>query len=434
MKELLNIREDRAAAVEPRWLETLRDEAARHFEAQGYPTTRREEWRHTNITALVATAFTRPAESGFSVTPEQFSAFEAWPFAGTRIVFVNGRFSPEYTKTDRLPHGIRVESIADILAHEPETLAPWLGQSVSTETHPFAALNTTSFEDGAFVHVGRGCVAEDPIVLLHLSTAPDQPIVSCPRNVIVAEDGSVVSIVEVYAGFDGEVSFTNAVTEISVGDRASLDHYKVQEESAKAFHIGAMAVHQAANSVFSSHSVSLGAALTRNDVSARLDGEHAEATLHGLSVVTGGRHVDNHTVIDHAVPNGASHETYHGILEGKSRNVFCGLVIVRPDAQKTDAKQSNRNLLLTPEGTVDTMPQLLIYADDVKCTHGATVGALDENAAFYLRSRGVPDKAARGLLTFAFANEILEGFRVEGLRSQLQEILLRRFTEGEEDA
>lgn len=431
MKELVNIRKETGHAAEPRWLEDLRDEARRRFEARGYPTTRVEEWRHTNISGLVGIPFEAPS-ADIRVTPEQIAYHETGPVAETRIVFVNGRLAPEYTRLDRLPRGVRVQSLSEALESDPDALARWMGTLAPTETHPFAALNTAAFDDGAFIRIGREAVAEDPIVVLHFSTAPGAPTVSSPRHLIVAEEGSVASVIEVYAGVEGETYFTNAVTEVRVAPGASLDHYKVQHESTKAYHIAAMAVDAAEHAVFSSHVVNLGGKLTRNDAMARLSGEHGEATLNGLSVIGEGRHVDNHTLIDHAVPNCNSHETYHGILEGRSRNVFRGRIIVRQDAQKTDAKQSNRNLLLTTDAVVDTIPQLEIFADDVKCTHGATVGALDEDAVFYLRARGVPEKAARGLLTFAFANEILQGIRVEGLRTRLKDILLDRFTDGEE--
>lgn len=430
MKELVNIREPGAAA-EPRWLEDLRHEARRRFEAHGYPTTRVEEWRHTNITSLVGTAFEAPSPD-VRVTPEQIEYYVTCPVAGTRIVFVNGRYAPEYSSLDRLPRGVRVESIASVLEKDPEAMAPWLGALSDTEKHPFSALNTTAFEDGAYVHVSREAVSEEPIVLLHFSSAPNGATVASPRHLIVAEEGSLASVIEVYAGNEGEVYFTNAVTEVRVAPGATLDHYKIQHESAKAYHIGGMAVDVATSAVFSSHVVNLGGKLTRNDAGVRISGEYAEATLNGLSIIGDGRHVDNHTLIDHAVPNCNSHETYHGILEGKSRNVFRGRIIVRQDAQKTDAKQSNRNLLLTTDAVVDTIPQLEIFADDVKCTHGATIGALDEDAVFYLRARGIPEKAARGLLTYAFANDVLREMRVEGLRKQLKEILLDRFTDGEE--
>lgn len=431
MKELVNIREGADRGAEPRWLENVRDEARRRFEEHGYPTTRTEEWRHTNITGLVGTAFDAPSPS-LTVTAEQIAYYETCPVAGTRIVFVNGRFAPEFTQLDRLPRGVRVQSLAEAVQSDPDALSRWLGALSPSERHPFAALNATAFEDGAFVRIGREAVAEDPIVILHFSTAPDGPTVASPRHLIVAEEGSVASIIEVYAGIEGEAYFTNAVTEVRVAPGAALDHYKIQHESTKAYHIGGMAVDVADHAVFSSHVVNLGGKLTRNDAVTRLSGQHAEATLNGLSIVGEGRHVDNHTLIDHAVPNCNSHETYHGILDGRSRNVFRGRIIVRQDAQKTDAKQSNRNLLLTTDAVVDTIPQLEIFADDVKCTHGATVGALDDNAVFYLRARGIPEMAARGLLTYAFANEILRGIRVEGLRTRLKDLLLDRFTDGEE--
>ena len=271
----------------------------------------------------------------------------------------------------------------------------------------------------------RGKDGEQPIHLLFVASSHGEPTVSHPRNLIIVGDNSQVAIVESYVGLDGGVYFTNAVTEIVAGQNAVIDYYKLQQESAEAFHIATLAVHQDRSSNFTSHSISLGGALVRNDVKARLDAEGVECTLNGLYMASGHQLVDNHTSIDHAKPHCSSHELYKGVLDGKSKGVFSGKIIVRPDAQKTDAKQTNKNLLLSADSVIDTKPQLQIYADDVKCTHGATVGQLDKDAIFYLRSRGIGHEDARSLLTYAFANEIISRIKIPSVREQLNAAVLQ---------
>ena len=286
-------------------------------------------------------------------------------------------------------------------------------------------------EDGAFVYIPKAKVLEEPIHLLFVSTARGKPTVSYPRNLIIVGYSSQATIVESYVGLENDLYFTNVVTEIVGGENALIAHYKLQWESKEAFHIATVEAHLDRSSNFSSHSIDLGGALVRNDVNAVLDGEGIDCTLDGLYIVTGQQHVDNHTRIDHVKPHCISRELYKGVLDGKARGVFNGKIYVHKLAQKTDAKQTNKNLLLSEDAVIDTKPQLEIFADDVKCTHGSTVGQLDQDAIFYLRSRGLGREAARGLLTYAFAGEMISRIRVEPIRRKLSEILLTGLPQGQ---
>jgi Fe-S cluster assembly protein SufD len=278
--------------------------------------------------------------------------------------------------------------------------------------------------DGAFVSVPKGVVLKQPLHLAFLASAGSKPAVAHPRSLILAGVNSQASIVESYIGAKGDVYFTNAVTELVADENAVIDHYKLQRESTEAFHVATMQVHLGRGSNVTSHSIALGGALVRNDVNAMLAAEGGECTLNGLYLAAGRQHIDNHTRIDHAMPHCASHELYKGILDGQAHGVFNGKIYVHPDAQKTDAKQTNKTLLLSPDAVINTKPQLEIYADDVKCTHGATIGQLADEALFYLRSRGIGRQEARNLLTFAFANDLVSRIKIEAIRNQLEGVLL----------
>jgi len=328
-----------------------------------------------------------------------------------------------------LPAGTIVASLAEMLARSPGLVEPWLARSAKFDNHPFVALNTAFLSDGAFLYIPRGAVT-GPIQLLFLSSSEGgQATLSFPRNLFVADESSQTTIVETYAG-EGAY-FTSPVTELFAGPGAVIDHYKVQRESLAAFHMATFQVQGERASVPSSHSISIGGALVRNDVNAVLDGEGIDCILNGLYFGDGRQVVDNHMRVEHAKPHCASHELYKGVLDGKSRAVFNGLIHVHKGAQKTDAKQSNRNLLLSRDAIANSNPQLEIYADDVKCTHGSTVGQLDEDAIFYLRSRGIGIEAARSLLTYAFASELVERIPVEPVRHALEEFLFARLPGGE---
>ena len=403
----------------PRWLQDLRDRGATRFAALGFPTVRDEEWRFTNISPIANAEFVPAAE----VPPVNHHSLRGVPYgdAPNRIVVLNGRFASQLSHVNGLPNGVRVGSLAAAVAEHADVVPRYLGQLAEFGTKAFSALNTALAADGLYVHIPDGVVLEEPLHLVFVTTPTGaQPIMSNVRTLVVVGDRCEVRVVETYVGPDGGSYFTNAVTEIFAGDGAVVDHYKVQQESLDAFHIASMHIHAARNANVSSHSFSLGGKLARNDVTALLDGEGAECTLNGLYLADGDRLIDNHTTIDHAKPHCPSHEIYKGILGGKARAVFNGKIVVRQDAQKTDAKQTNRALLLSDNASINTKPQLEIFADDVKCTHGAAIGQLDDDAIFYLRARGLTYFEARDMMIHAFAGEILDRVKVEPLRVALE--------------
>ena len=410
-------------AAGPRWLQDLRERAAARFTTLGFPTVREEEWRFTNVAPIANTEF-KPTSGKTSITPSQVDGF-LFGAAPHRIVVVNGRFSPELSRVKGLPPAVRAGSLSGYINGElqadSELLQRYLGQLADFNNRPFAALNTAFVDDGAYVHVPDGVVIDEPLEVLFISANDkDQtPTVSYPRCLIVIGDRSQARVVETYVGIHSAY-LANAVTEVFVGENAILDHYKVQQENVAAFHVASMHMHAARSASFSSHSFSLGGKFVRNDVVATLDGEGAEVTLNGLYLADGDRLVDNHTLIDHARAHCPSHEVYKGILSGKARAIFNGKIIVRQDAQKTNAKQTNRALLLSDDALINTKPQLEIFADDVKCTHGAAIGQLDEDAIFYLRTRGLTLAEARDMLIHAFAGEILDRVKVEPLKRALE--------------
>ena len=397
----------------PRWLEELRSAAASRFADLGFPTVRDEEWKFTNVAPIAAIDWAAPGSA--SLSEEQIDAF-LYADAPHRVVFVNGRFVPALSRTAGLPEGTRIGSLADVA--DP-SIQRHFNTIAETDARAFAALNTAFAEDGAYLFVAEGAILDAPIQLLFVSVAA-QPSMSHPRTLVILGKGSQSQIVETYVGRPGQRYFTNAVTEVFVGENAVLDHYKVQEESVEAYHVASLHVHAARSATFSSHSFALGGKLTRNDAVATMAGEGAECTLNGLYLADGERLVDNHTTIDHAMPHCPSHEIYKGIIGGKARAVFNGKIIVRQDAQKTDAKQTNRALLLSDDATINTKPQLEIFADDVKCTHGAAIGQLDEDAVFYLRARGLTYQEARDMLIHAFAGDILDRVKIDLLRTALE--------------
>ena len=403
----------------PRWLQDLCDRAAARFTALGFPTVREEEWRFTNVSPIASAEFA-PADADSDRAAEQDLGGYLYSDAEYRLVVANGRYAPALSRADGLPAGVRVGSLASAITDQPEIVQRYFGQLADFGTRAFTALNTALAVDGAYVYIPDGVVLEKPLHLLFLTTAAGAPVMASARALIVAGDRTEARIVETFAGTRGTVYFTNAVTEIVAGESAVIDHYKVQEESFDAFHVASMHVHAARSANFSSHSFSLGGKLVRNDANALLDGEGAECTLNGLYLADGERLVDNHTMIDHAKPHCPSHEIYKGILGGRARAVFNGKIVVRQDAQKTDAKQTNRALLLSDNASINTKPQLEIFADDVKCTHGAAIGQLDDDAIFYLRARGLTYFEARDMLIHAFAGDILDRVKIDSLKTALE--------------
>ena len=414
---------ERTAATGPSWLAPLRKAAISRFREVGFPTRHDEEWRFTNPAPLADTKF-QPARPGsVTVTAAEIAPFIFPEMGATTLVFVDGAYAPALSSVGTLPKGVTVSSLAEAFAAHHPAIEPHLARYAKFDT-TFPALNTAFLSDGAFIHIPKSVAVTEPIHLLFVATASTVPTLSQPRTLIVAEENSQATVVESYAGLGAAGNLTNAVTEIVVAQHAHLDHYKLVRESANAYHVGTMQVQMAGQSVFSSHSINLGGLLVRNDANATLGAEYAECTLNGLSLVDGKRLVDNHTAIDHALPNCNSHELYKYILDDQARGVFNGKIYVREDAQKTDAKQTNQTLLLSADAQINTKPQLEIFADDVKCTHGATIGQLDREQQFYLQSRGIPKDEARDLLIYAFAGDVISRIKVAALREALDAILL----------
>lgn len=409
----------------------LRREALASFELAGFPTTADEEWRFTNVASIAKKEFEPVlASDAHRVGRGDIEPFLLADGNAAQLVFVDGHWSRELSTVPALPDGASVTGLADALRRVPDEVGRYLGAQAKGDRNPFTSLGTAFLQDGAYVHLGAGTTLDMPIHLLFVASRRSSPFVATPRVLIVAGAGSRASIVETYASLGGNVYLTSAVSEVTLGERAVVEHDTLQLESNAAYHVKATHVRLAAGSAFTSNAITFGGAIVRNNVTAVFDGPHAECTLNGLSVATGTQHMDNHTVIDHASPRCASHELYKAVLDGSSHGVFNGKIFVRKDAQKTDAKQTNKTLLLSDEATIDTKPQLEIFADDVKCTHGATVGQLDEEQVFYLRSRGIGEVEARDLLTFAFASDVINRVHVGPLRTRLDAMLHARLSDG----
>jgi Fe-S cluster assembly protein SufD len=411
----------RRGAQEPVWLAGIRKSAIERFARLGFPTTRDEDWRFTNVMPVAETPFVEAQPA--AVTADRLAPFTVRRLSCTQLVFVNGRFSPELSNIRSLPRGVQVASLAAVLEQDPGLVDPYLAKCVRFDSHAFAALNTAFAEDGGFVYIPADVTLAEPVHLLYYSTA-STPAVAHPRTIIVAGDNSRAKIVESYAGQAGDFYFTNAVTEIVGGEQSNVEHVRVQRESFAAYHLSNTHVYLERSALFAQQNIVLGGALVRNDIGATLDAEGINCTLNGLYLGHGHRLIANQTTIDHAKPHCESHEIYKGMLDDHSRGVFTGKIFVRQDAQKTDAKQTNQILLLSDDATINTKPQLEIYADDVKCTHGATVGQLDEESLFYLRTRGIGKDDARAMLVHAFASDIIDRISMEPLRDALEEALL----------
>jgi Fe-S cluster assembly protein SufD len=411
-----------APSHELAWLRKLREDAFARFCEVGFPTTHDEDWRFTNVSAIAKTPFKLAAPAAHQVGKADLALF-ALPDAACQLVFIDGYFAPELSQVGTLPEGLEITSLAKALEANPAAIEAHLGKYLDIQRDPFSALNTAFAQDGGFVHVKKGVVLEQPIHLLFVSTAGDVPLMSHPRNLIVAEAESQVSVVEDYVSLKGGVAFSNTATEIVAGGSAVVSHYMIEREHTDAFNISTLRVQQGRSANVSTHSILLGGGLVRNNVHPVLNGEGANCLINGLFLGDGKQHLDNYMLVEHAQPHCESHQFYNGILDGKSHGVFHGRIIVHKDAQKTDAKQTNRNLLLTDDAQIDTKPQLEIYADDVKCTHGATIGQIEENALFYLRSRGIDERSARKLLLMAFANECLDRMKEESVRNHIEGLI-----------
>jgi Fe-S cluster assembly protein SufD len=406
----------------PAWLQSLRQQGFDRFSETGFPTTHDEDWRFTSVAAISRAEF-EPAPR-VHITPADLSAFRTSDFA-CQLTFVNGRFAPGLSRIPELSK-VKVASLAQALASDSGSLQEHLGNYLNFRRDAFAALNTAFIQDGAYIHVPRGMVVEQPIYCLYVSAAADKPFVEHPRNLIVMEENSQASIVEDYVSLGNSsaaASFSNTVTELVAGQNAVVSHYMVVRPAKDAYNISTLRIQQGRASNVATHSVLLSGALVRNNVHPVLAGEGAECLINGLFMANGRQHMDNYMLVEHASPHCNSRQFYNGVLNGQGHGVFHGRIIVHKDAQKTDAKQTNRNLLLSDDAQIDTKPQLEIYADDVKCTHGATIGQVEENALFYLRSRGLDEDAAKHLLLLAFANECLDRMDSEQVRQHLERLV-----------
>jgi Fe-S cluster assembly protein SufD len=414
----------------PAWLSAMRREAMQRFGAFGFPTPKNEDWHFTSP-APIAEAKLEPmrAPSGTvtraDLAPLLFDRTD-WP----TLVFVNGHYISSLSTSNGLPSGVRVMSLATALREEPTLVEKYLGQVAKSDTQAlvFTALNTAFARDGAVIHVAQGTELEQPIHLLVVTDEAGTGGVAYPRNLVVLEPNARATVIEQYVSLGGDRYLTNSVTETVIGDGATLRHYRLQRESEQAFHVGHVEARQGRDSHLVSFSFATGAELARINIHTTLSGEGCGATLNGLYMLGGVQTCDHQTRIEHAAPNTYSRELYKGILDGSSHGVFNGKVYVQPEAQKTDGKQTNNTLLLSERARIDTKPQLEIFADDVKCTHGATVGRLDAMAAFYLRSRGITAERTRRLLTYAFAAEVLETIELDALREGLEGMAMERFT------
>jgi Fe-S cluster assembly protein SufD len=412
------------SATAPIWLQELRERGLSQFHELGLPTTRDEEWRFTNIAPITTHPFAIADVGAFSESQiDQLVQQAELDEDFHQLVFVNGRFAKQWSRLHDLPANVIVESLAESIDHRPDTVEDRLLGNGDVELSAFVSLNTAFVDDGAYVSVPEGVSVDRPIHLIFLTVA-DTPSFCHPRNIVSLGKNSRATVIESYLGCEGARYFTNTVTKIEVGESAELSHHKLQHEQANALHVATTSVHQQTKSRFRSHYFSFGGDLTRNKLNCTLDGEGIECTLNGLYMPTGDQLMDCRTEIHHTKPNCNSFELYKGILDDRAKGVFNGKIHVYPDAQKTDAKQSNQTILLSDDAIIDTKPQLEIYADDVRCTHGATVGELDEQAIYYLRSRGIPADLARTMLIFAFANDVVQGVKLPAVRQHLESILL----------
>ncbi len=411
----------------PRWVHDIRTNALSRFLELGFPTARRgnERWKYTNVGPIARAAFEYPTGTGPNgLTPADIKGAVLWHDSWANLVFVDGHYSEALSTAPGLTNGVRAGSLADAISAGDEAVESHLARFASVEEDGFTALNTAFVRDGAFVSIPDGESLETPLNLVFISTDRGGPTVSYPRVLVVAGAESKATVIESYVGLTDSPYFTNAVAEIVVGDGAEIKHHRLLAENENAYHVGVARVRQSDNSSFTSRAFAKGAALGRYDLNVLLNGENTYCELNGLYMTSGSQHMDNFINIEHTRPQGTSRLLYKGILDGKSRAIFGGTVLVRKEAQKTDSLQSDKNLLLSPDAEVDSKPALFIYADDVKCGHGATAGNIDQDTVFYMRSRGLDLEAASRLLLYGFASEIIDTVELDGLRSYLETLFL----------
>ena len=405
------------------YLHQMRKEAVSELQKESFPTLRNEEWKYTDIAPILSDNFIPAVNSSLpALNKNEIDKYLFDGFEYHLVAFVNGIFSEELSNVKDLPAGVVVESLNGFYRSNPQVVNQHINKLAKIE-NAFNALNTAYAFDGLVVIVPDGVAVEKPIQVLYLGTSEENPVLSVPRNLIMAGKNSQVSIIANYRGSGSQKYFNNAVTEIFIGENSIVDLYKIQNEKDDSYHIEKVQALQKKNSVFNHYNLNFGGAIVRNDINSLLDDENTETHFYGLYLAHGNQHVDNHTFADHAKPNCMSNELYKGILDDNARGVFNGKIMVRKDAQKTNAYQSNKTILLSRTAKIDTKPQLEIFADDVKCSHGTTVGQLDEESEFYIKSRGVPQELAKSMLIRAFANDVIEKIKIEPLKEQLNHMI-----------
>ncbi len=412
------------------WLRPVRQAAMARTSELGFPTVRDEDWKFTNVSPIAKMSFSATTK-GATISADELAPFVFKDRESARLVFVNGRYVPELSDSCSQPGGVIACSLADSVRFNRELVELHLAKHVKYETDFFSALNTAFIEDGSFVYVPSGAIVEKPIHIIYVATRTEAPIATHPRNLVIVGANADVGIIEEYVSLGGEQYFSNVVSEVIAGENSVVEHYRVERESTKAFNVGTVKVHLDRSSNVACHGAFLGGGIVRNNVHPVLAGEGAHCLINGLFMTDGRQHIDNFMHVEHASPHCDSRQFYNGILNDSSSGVFSGRIVVHKDAQKTDAKQTNRNLLLTDRASVDSKPQLEIYADDVKCTHGATIGQLDQEAVFYLRSRGISEEMARTLLLFGFATENLERMRLPYIRKYVEGLVMDKMPQGE---
>jgi len=426
-REAMRLRE----MIEPSWLSRLREDSFEKFERTGFPVVQQEEWKYTNVAAIAKTNFTPVlARNGTRPDSDWLASFAYEETHNSTAVFLNGIFQPDLSSLRALPKDVVAIELGEALlsGQHGESVRKLLESGIQLAENGFTSLNTALFSSGLFLKIPRGQRIETPIHLLFIGQSGHKGALPAafPRILMVGEENSSATIIESYASPDDDVYLTNAIVDVRLGSGARIEHYKVQRESANAFHVATTSADLGPNANYNATTINFGAALSRHDIDVRMDHEGAECSVDGLYMIDGNQHTDTHSIIDHRRPRSRSQQLYKGILDGKSRAVFNGKVFVRHGAQQTDARQTNKNLLLSKEARVDTKPQLEIFADDVKCTHGAAIGQLEEDEVFYLESRGIRPELARNLLTYGFAEEVIEKIKIASVRQELDAAVLNR--------
>jgi Fe-S cluster assembly protein SufD len=399
----------------------VRQQALEHFEALGFPTTRHEEWKYSNVKNLINQAFDFNAKTDFSAADLELMPIPN--LEGNILYFINGVYNAELSSIVSPETELQIMTFAEAAKTQPALVEKYFNQYSDAQVNAFTALNTAFAHNGIFVYVPENKVVEQPVIIRFINDARTLNVASQPRNLIVVGKRSEVQIAEAFRSIGENASFTNSVTEFVVAEEANVHYYKIQNESDKSYHIGTTSVVQESKSVFTANTVTANGGFVRNNLHIKIDGEYAEANMFGLYIPNGKQHIDNHTVVDHAKPNSNSNELYKGILKDKSTGVFNGKIFVRQDAQKTNAFQSCKNVLLSEDASMNTKPQLEIWADDVKCSHGTTTGQLNDDALFYMQARGISKDSAKSLLTLAFAQDVIDKFEIPAIKVYLEELI-----------